>query len=61
MRQDLLEKDLAVLCDLLVERTMELLKAIEQKNTDHSTFRELKTEVEMIQQAIHRRKQEYRD
>ena len=61
MRQDLLEKDLAVLCDLLVERTMELLKAIEQKNTDHSTFRELKMEVEMIQQAIHRRKQEYRD
>lgn len=43
--------DLGRLCDLLVEKTMLLLKVLEQK-TDPASIREIKTEVELIQSAI---------
>ena len=51
MNEELRGKDLGGLCDLLVEKTMQLLKVLEQK-TDHDRIHELKTEVEFIQSAI---------
>ena len=51
MNEELRGKDLGGLCDLLVEKTMKLLKVLEQK-TDPASIRELKSEVELIQSAI---------
>jgi hypothetical protein len=51
MNEELRGKDLGGLCDLLVDKTMQLLKVLEQK-TDPARIHELKTEVEMIQSAI---------
>ena len=51
MNEDLRGIDLGGLCDLLVEKTMQLLKVLEQK-TDPARIHELKSEVELIQSAI---------
>ena len=51
MNDELRGKDLGGLCDLLVDKTMQLLKVLEQK-TDPARIHELKTEVELIQSAI---------
>lgn len=51
MSSELNEKKLAVLCDLLVEKTMDLLKVMEQKS-DPDRIEKLKNEVELIQSAI---------
>lgn len=51
MSNELNEKKLAVLCDLLVEKTMDLLKVMEQKS-DPARIEKLKNEVELIQSAI---------
>ena len=51
MNEELRGKDLGRLCDLLVDKTMQLLKVLEQK-TDPARIHELKTEVELIQSAI---------
>lgn len=51
MQEALKGKDLTVLCDMLVERTMQLLKVMEQKS-DPATIHELKNEVELIQSTI---------
>lgn len=46
------------LCDLLVDRTIKLLKAIDLKQTDSLDFHELKKEVEKIQGQIHTKRSE---
>ncbi len=51
MSKELRGMDLGDLCDLLVEKTMQLLKVLEQKS-DPARIRELKSEVELIQSAI---------
>jgi len=51
MSNELNEKKLAALCDLLVEKTMDLLKVMEQKS-DPDRIEKLKNEVELIQSAI---------
>lgn len=51
MEQELREKTLVELCDLLVDKTMLLLKEMEQKN-DPAQFHDLKKEVELIQSEI---------
>lgn len=51
MKEEHRGKDLAVLCDLLVEKTMQLLKVMEQKS-DPARIHKLKNEVELIQSAI---------
>ena len=51
MKHELREKTLVELCDLLVDKTMLLLKEMEQKN-DPARFHVLKQEVELIQFEI---------
>lgn len=51
MQEALRGNDLTVLCDQLVEKTMQLLKVMEQKS-DPAIIHELKSEVELIQSAI---------
>ena len=51
MSSELNEKKLTALCDLLVEKTMDLLKVMEQKS-DPDRIEKLKNEVELIQSAI---------
>ena len=51
MEKELREKTLVELCDLLVDKTMLLLKEMEQKN-DPARFHVLKEEVELIQSEI---------
>jgi hypothetical protein len=51
MQNEIGRKDLGELCDLLVDRTMQLLKVLEKK-TDPVRIQELKKEVELIQSAI---------
>lgn len=55
MNPEYRNKDLTQLCDLLVEKTMQLMRLMELK-TEPENFRGLKEEVEEIQSAIQARK-----
>jgi hypothetical protein len=55
MGEELIGKDLTQLCDLLVTRTMQLLKEMEQRS-NASRIQELKKDVELIQAAIREKK-----
>lgn len=55
MEQDYNTMTMADLCEVLSNKTLELLKRIERKDFEKG-FTELKKEVERIQAAIHQQK-----
>jgi hypothetical protein len=55
MHEDLKGRDLTQLCDLLVEKTMQLLKVMEERSSP-ARIHEIKREVELIQSAIKEKK-----